>query len=170
MKFRAFFSSTISVILVVLANQVLLAQHSSEDFIMPRTNSKAVINQTIASTQIEITYNRPNLRGREIFGNLVPYNKIWRTGSDEATELFFSTPVSLEGISINSCQMQGSSHVHDIILFEGEGVCFGHNSLGLSPTTVCSPWKEQFEHSGLFAKAIKPLVYIRFAVFALTLG
>ena len=102
MKFRKLIPFIIIVTLVISVNQVVSAQESSEDFIIPRTNSKAKIYQTIASTQIEITYNRPNLRGREIFGNLVPYNEIWRTGSDEATELYFNTPVKLEGIPIDS--------------------------------------------------------------------
>ena len=100
MKLRKSLLSTIVIILVVFVTQVISAQNSSEDFIVPRTNSKAVISQTIASTQIEITYNRPNKRGRKIFGDLVPYNKIWRTGSDEATEIYFSTAVNLEGVSI----------------------------------------------------------------------
>jgi len=72
------------------------------NFIIPRTNSKAIISQTIASTQIEITYNRPNKKNRQVFGDLVPYDKLWRTGSDEATKIYFSTPVSLAGNKIDS--------------------------------------------------------------------
>ena len=102
MKFKSFFLTAIILILAVLVNQKSSAQNSPEDFIIPRTNSKAVIHQTIASTQIEITYNRPNKRGRKIFGNLVPFDKIWRTGSDEATEVYFSTPISLAGNAIDS--------------------------------------------------------------------
>ena len=71
-------------------------------FLIPRTNSSATLTQTIASTKIEINYHRPNKRGREIFGSLVPYGKIWRTGSDEATRVYFSTPVQLEGHLVDS--------------------------------------------------------------------
>ena len=71
-------------------------------FLIPRTNSSATLTQTIASTKIEINYHRPNKRGREIFGSLVPYGKIWRTGSDEATRVYFSTPVQLEGHPVDS--------------------------------------------------------------------
>ena len=74
----------------------------NDDFIIPRTNSRATITQTIASTQIEVTYNRPNKKGRVIFGNLVPYGQVWRTGSDEATKVHFSTPLMLEGNEIDS--------------------------------------------------------------------
>jgi hypothetical protein len=101
MKYKSFFSFTVRVLLIVSLNEIGFAQNSAEDFIIPRTNSKSVIRQTIASTQIEITYNRPNTRGRKIFGNLVPYGKIWRTGADEATEIYFSTPVNLAGNPID---------------------------------------------------------------------
>lgn len=74
----------------------------AQDFIIPTTNSKATINQTIASTEIEVIYHRPNKKGREIFGQLVPYGQVWRTGADAATEIHFSTPVSIEGKSLDS--------------------------------------------------------------------
>ena len=80
----------------------LWSMSQNSEFIVPRTNSKATIAQTIASTQIEITYNRPNKKGRVIFGNLVPYSQVWRTGSDEATKVYFSTPLMLEGNAIDS--------------------------------------------------------------------
>lgn len=78
------------------------AQDKSNDFIIPKTSSKATISQTVAATRIEIKYNRPNKKGREIFGSLIPYDQIWRTGADEATEIYFSTPVLLEGNPIDS--------------------------------------------------------------------
>lgn len=89
-------------ILLLLSSCLTSVAQTGDNFIFPRTNSKSTITQTIASTQIEITYNRPNKRGREIFGNLVPYGKIWRTGSDEATKLYFSTPLKLAGNAIDS--------------------------------------------------------------------
>ncbi|MCB0526602.1 MAG: DUF2911 domain-containing protein, partial [Saprospiraceae bacterium] len=87
---------------VIFLTASAIAQNTSENFIIPKTNSKAVIQQTIASTQIEVTYNRPNKRGRKIFGNLVPYDQIWRTGADAATEIYFSTPVILAGNPLDS--------------------------------------------------------------------
>lgn len=98
MKYKTFYLTATILFLIIAVN----AQSSLEDFIIPRTNSKAIIHQTIASTQIEITYNRPNRRNRKIFGNLVPYDKIWRTGSDEATELYFNTPINLAGNPVDS--------------------------------------------------------------------
>ncbi|MEZ4811697.1 MAG: DUF2911 domain-containing protein [Allomuricauda sp.] len=97
MKFKTFFLNIIISLLVALVSQKSSAQVGGEDLIIPRTNSKAVIQQTIASTRIEIAYSRPNRRGRKIFGNLVPFGKVWRTGADEATKITFNTPINLEG-------------------------------------------------------------------------
>lgn len=51
-------------------------------------------------TQIELTYSRPQMRGRKIFGSLVPYHEIWRTGAGESTRITFSDDVKLGGESI----------------------------------------------------------------------
>lgn len=72
------------------------------DFTIPSTNSHATLTQTIAATTIEISYNRPNTRGRDVFGSVVPYGKVWRTGSDATTKIHFDTPVLLEGNHVDS--------------------------------------------------------------------
>lgn len=71
-------------------------------FELPSTNSRAIINQQVASTHVKVEYNRPNTKGRKIFGGLVPLGKIWRTGSDASTKLYFSTPVSLNNQALDS--------------------------------------------------------------------
>mgnify|MGYP000380326926 CR=1 FL=1 len=55
------------------------------------------INQTIGVTDIELTYSRPSMRGRTIFGDLVPHNKLWRTGANRNTTIEFSQDVILGG-------------------------------------------------------------------------
>lgn len=52
---------------------------------------------TIASTEIAITYSRPSMRGREIFGGLVPYNAWWRTGANRNTTIEFNESVIIDG-------------------------------------------------------------------------
>jgi hypothetical protein len=79
-----------------------LAAQAKEPFPLPGTNSRAVVLQQVASTNIEVTYHRPSVRGRVIFGGLVPYGQVWRTGSDNATLITFSTPVSLNGTAVDS--------------------------------------------------------------------
>ena len=46
---------------------------------------------------IKITYSQPQKRGREIFGNLVPFNEVWRTGANEATELTTTKNIQING-------------------------------------------------------------------------
>jgi hypothetical protein len=52
------------------------------------------------ATRITIEYHRPSVRGREIWGGLVPYGQVWRLGANEATTIAFSTPVKVEGTNV----------------------------------------------------------------------
>jgi hypothetical protein len=58
------------------------------------------LKQRVGVTDIEVTYNRPGAKGRKVFGGLVPYGQIWRTGADAATRVNFSTPVKLNGAAV----------------------------------------------------------------------
>jgi len=80
----------------------VFAQQETSGFVIPTTNSKSEVQQTVAATTIEITYSRPSVRGRAIFGALVPFGQVWRTGSDAATRISFSTPVRLNGSPVDS--------------------------------------------------------------------
>jgi len=53
--------------------------------------------QRVGFTDIEIVYSRPSMRGHAIFGGIVPYNNLWRTGDNASTKITFSTPVKLGG-------------------------------------------------------------------------
>ena len=66
----------------------------------PRISPSSELEQMVGLTEIEIDYNRPSARGREIFGNLVPFGKLWRTGANSGTEISFSTPVIIDGKEI----------------------------------------------------------------------
>ncbi|MDX1438871.1 MAG: DUF2911 domain-containing protein [Rubricoccaceae bacterium] len=63
----------------------------------PRVSPNAAVMQTIGTTNVVITYGRPSVNDREIFGGLVPYNEVWRTGANEATTITFSDNVTVEG-------------------------------------------------------------------------
>ena len=67
----------------------------------PSASTASEIEQVVGLTEIEVDYNRPSKRGRVIFGNLVPFGKIWRTGANSGTEISFSTDVSINGENIN---------------------------------------------------------------------
>ena len=68
----------------------------------PRISPSSELEQMVGLTEIEIDFNRPSTRGRDIFGNLVPYGKIWRTGANSGTEISFSTDVIIDGIKVDS--------------------------------------------------------------------
>jgi len=56
-----------------------------------------VVSQLIADTRVEVTYRRPVARGRDLFGALVPWGRIWTPGADSAVRVTFSTPVEING-------------------------------------------------------------------------
>jgi hypothetical protein len=64
---------------------------------VPRVSQSAAISQTVGTTKIDISYSRPGVKGRAIWGGLVPYNEVWRTGANEATSITFFDPVSVNG-------------------------------------------------------------------------
>ena len=61
----------------------------------PAPSPSAEYEQVIGLTEVEVEYSRPSMRGRTIFGDLVPYGKIWRTGANARTKISFSTDVTI---------------------------------------------------------------------------
>ncbi|MFT3933440.1 MAG: DUF2911 domain-containing protein [Chitinophagaceae bacterium] len=66
----------------------------------PAPSSTQTIKQDFGLGSIELSYSRPNVKGRKIFGDLVPYGKVWRTGANGATTLTFSDEVIIGGTKI----------------------------------------------------------------------
>jgi hypothetical protein len=64
---------------------------------LPAVSQHASVTQTVGLTDITITYSRPGVKGRTIFGGLVPYGQVWRTGANTATQFVVSTDVTIEG-------------------------------------------------------------------------
>src|SRR5215212_7186369 len=81
-----------SIALMLLAATTALAQVRT-----PRSSPKSSLMQTVGLTDITITYSRPGVKGRPIWGALVPYDKVWRTGANEATTIAFSDDVWIDG-------------------------------------------------------------------------
>ena len=54
-------------------------------------------SQEIGNLEIKIQYGQPSMKGRTIFGDLVPYGKVWRTGANEATVIEFNQDVKING-------------------------------------------------------------------------
>ena len=66
---------------------------AAEKVEFPQASQHAVLKQRVGLTDIEVDYSRPNKNGRVIFGNLVPFDKPWRTGANQPTKIKTSAPV-----------------------------------------------------------------------------
>jgi tetratricopeptide (TPR) repeat protein len=64
---------------------------------LPEMSQRATVAQRIALTDVSVTYHRPLVGGRKIWGALVPYGQPWRAGANENTVIEFSDPVLVEG-------------------------------------------------------------------------
>ncbi len=64
---------------------------------LPRPSQHAVVSQRLGITDISITYHRPLVNNRKVWGTLVPYGAVWRAGANENTTIAFSDPVMVEG-------------------------------------------------------------------------
>jgi len=67
---------------------------------LPRPSPNASVTQTIGVTEVTIHYSRPGVKSRTIWGELVPYGEVWRTGANENTTITFDTPVKIEGTEL----------------------------------------------------------------------
>jgi hypothetical protein len=66
----------------------------------PAASPEGMVKQRVGFTDIEIVYSRPGAKGRKVFGGLVPFGEVWRTGANTATKVTFSTPVKIGGREI----------------------------------------------------------------------
>jgi len=82
---------------VVLASVSLEAQIKT-----PAPSPSSKLMQTVGLTDVTIDYSRPSMRGRTIFGDLVPFDKLWRTGANGYTLITFSTDVKIGGQDVKA--------------------------------------------------------------------
>ncbi|MBP4137174.1 DUF2911 domain-containing protein [Flavobacterium geliluteum] len=83
---------------LLIALAIVLAPFATEAQIKtPQASPKAIVKQTVGLTDVEVVYSRPGSRGRAVFGNLVPFGKLWRTGANENTIISFSDDVVIDG-------------------------------------------------------------------------
>lgn len=66
----------------------------------PQPSTTTLVKQDFGLGNIELSYSRPNMKGRKVFGDLVPFDKVWRTGANQATTLTFSDDVIIGGVAI----------------------------------------------------------------------
>ena len=68
----------------------------------PAPSPTQTIKQDFALSSIEVVYSRPSAKGRTIFGDLVPYGKMWRTGANGATKVTFGEDVKVGGVAVKA--------------------------------------------------------------------
>ncbi len=66
----------------------------------PAPSPACTLKQKVGFTDVEIIYSRPSVRGRKIFGAMIPFGEVWRTGANAATRISFSTDVKLQGTAL----------------------------------------------------------------------
>jgi tetratricopeptide (TPR) repeat protein len=70
----------------------------AQDF--PAPSPKAMVSQVVGVTEITVEYSSPGVKGRELFGDLMPYGEVWRTGANKATAITFEDAVKVGGNEI----------------------------------------------------------------------
>jgi hypothetical protein len=73
---------------------------SAQDINFPRPSPTATIKQSFATSHIELNYSRPGVKGRKIFGDLIPFGEVWRTGANAATTIEFGQKVNFGGVDV----------------------------------------------------------------------
>src|SRR5579859_5842464 len=88
-------------LLSLLAISTLLClQTSAQQVKTPAPSPPQYVKQDFGLSNIELSYSRPGIKGRSIFGDLVPYDKVWRTGANQATTLTFGDDVTIGGTKV----------------------------------------------------------------------
>ena len=97
MKSKSFRPFLLTLPAIFLAAKIP-AQTPQIDF--PAASPPCTLKQQVGLTDITVVYSRPGMKGRVVYGGIVPYGQVWRTGANQATTITFSTPVTLEGHDI----------------------------------------------------------------------
>ncbi len=82
--------------LVVLLS-LFITSVMGQEAVAPRPSPTAIVTVKYEDTYLKITYSQPHKRGRSVFGELVPFGEVWRTGANEATELTVTEDIEIGG-------------------------------------------------------------------------
>src|SRR5688572_33427981 len=80
-----------------ILSALLLAALTSTAQDLPQPSPKGEVEQVVGLTKIEVEYSRPSVKGRKIFGDLVPFGAVWRAGANKCTIIETSGPILIEG-------------------------------------------------------------------------
>jgi hypothetical protein len=88
-------------LLILLAFTGMLSYSAhAQQLRIPSPSPTETIKQDFGLSTIELSYSRPGIKGRKIFGDLVPYGKVWRTGANQATTITFGDDVTIGDVKV----------------------------------------------------------------------
>jgi hypothetical protein len=74
----------------------------AQEPVKPRPSPVAIAAARYKDTYIKIVYGQPQKKGREIFGQLVPFDQVWRTGANEATEIHLTRDIKINNVDLKA--------------------------------------------------------------------
>jgi hypothetical protein len=86
--------------IILAASAAFMVLTAGAQLKTPAPSTTQVVKQDFALSTIELSYSRPGVKGRDVFGDLVPYGKVWRTGANQATTLTFGEEVMIGGTKV----------------------------------------------------------------------
>jgi hypothetical protein len=75
---------------------------NAQSVTFPQPSPTASFSQNFATSKVEVSYSRPSAKGRKVFGDLVPFGKVWRTGANGATTINFGEDVQINGADVKA--------------------------------------------------------------------
>ena len=94
------FLKRVLILLSLIALGLFLYSTFVENIFAKRLSAKDTVEFKLNDLKLEVFYNRPYKKDREIFGALIPFNQVWRTGANEATTFETNKPLELNGIQL----------------------------------------------------------------------
>lgn len=133
----------------VIALQLTIIHQLKAQINTPKPSPHCLLSQEVGFNEITLDYCRPSVKGRVIFGDLVPYGKIWRTGANASTKIKFKDDVSIEGHDVPA----GEYALYTIPDKEEWTIIFH------TVTTYWGVGKDYKESDDLFRFKVKPIIH-----------
>jgi hypothetical protein len=96
MSFKTIKSITLALIILLGSNAI------AQQLKVPAASPTQTVKQAFGISEITIEYSRPGVKGRVVFGEVVPFGKIWRTGANSTTKITFGDDVKIEGVDVKA--------------------------------------------------------------------
>ena len=137
---------------------LLSATAFSQEAVKARPSPLAVVTAHYKETYLKVTYSQPHKQGREVFGKLVPYDQVWRTGANEATELTLTRDIKINEMTLKA----GTYSIFTIPSIEKWTIIF-NSDLGMWDSYNYNPMMDVMKFE-LPVTILKDVVYEPFTI------